>query len=293
MKILKMNVLKRGIIVSNTNGFTFKSSEHLLEPRLTQLDLMNYSFYWDQILMSYGWVLQPIAGDESYIKEGILQYQSGVQGFSGVPSPENIHKNAMESLIKCYAEFRFPNTPIDWTIHHRVNSPFYVGNDLVEKNIMRVKFNSLLPIPSQFVTADKILEFKEHNQQSLQNLHNHIFDIYARISNISDPDIRSIYEQQQFNEFEESLKEYKSAFKSKFKNPLLMPLTADINLNSGLLEAGQMILDQSISIKGALEFGKNILSIFSTKQNIPKVVSNNTTFHYIGEAIQRGIISQF
>ncbi|MCZ3129154.1 DUF6236 family protein [Acinetobacter baumannii] len=285
-----MDILKRGIIVSHTSGISFQDKPELREPPVTETELMNYAFYWDQILMPFNIVLHPIKGDESYIKEGILQYKFG-GGFSGMLTPENIHKNNMEALIKCYEEHRFPNTPFDWTIHNRVSSPFIANDKVVEKNIIRVKFNSLLPIPSQFVTADKILEFKEKNQSSLQNLHNHIFDIYVRISNISDPDIRSIYEQQLFNEFEESLKEYKSAFQSKFKNPLLMPLTADIK--SCLMEAGEMVLGQNISIKGTLEIGKNILSIFSTKQNIPKAVTNNTTLRYIGEAIQQGVISQF
>ena len=72
-----------------------------------------------------------------------------------------------------------------------------------------------------------------------------------------------------------------------------MPLTADINIKNSALELGQMIIEQNISLKGAIDLGKNFLSIFSIEQNIPKVVSERTNFQYIGEAIQGGIISQF
>ncbi|MDC5068253.1 DUF6236 family protein [Acinetobacter baumannii] len=287
-----MTKLKRGIILSNTNGMIFGNNPKLLEPELTKIDLMNLALYWDQINLSFGIVRKAIEGEESFIKEGILQYKHARLGFSGIFNEINFHKNNLEALIKCYEESRRDKT-VDWTMYHRVNSPFYENYDVVKKNTIRVKLNSLLPIPSKFVTADQILEFKEKNQKSLQNLHNYIFDIFLRISNIQDPDLRSIYEIQLFNEFEEALADYKGAFKSKFKNPQFMTLTADVNIKNSLLDVGQMILDQSMTIKGAIDLSKNFLTIFSTKQNIPKAVSNNTTFHYIGEAIQHGLISQF
>lgn len=286
-----MRKITRGIITSNTNNIYLDGKT--VARKLTKNDLMFYSLYWDKIVIPQGnFIMSPIPEEESYIKEGSLVYHRPINARVSI-NTSKIDSYYLELFYKTFDFLKNERNDTDWTLYHNIENAFQPNANIVELNALRVRLNSVLPVPSTFVTADKVIEFREKNRDRLEALHNCIFDLYVSISNINEPDIRSIYEQQKFNQLDDAIKDYQSSFKSIFKNPLFMPLTSDINIKDHAIGLSQMVVEQNISIKGVFDLSKSFLKIFSTKQSIPKSVSHETRFHYIGEAIQNGIISQF
>jgi len=147
-------------------------------------ELQYFSLYWDRIAIPEQRAIKlGIPFEQDYIKAGILEF---------VSSPFNSGEMAriLQKSHTYTANTKLQDSENDWTLVNMLGSK---DNDPIQyknKDVLKVELRKLLPVPRQNIAIHDLLDFKTQRKAELIALHESLDEIYEKILNSEDPDLR-------------------------------------------------------------------------------------------------------
>lgn len=290
----KRKRISKGLIVSGLGGMSNENGPVAKE--LTHSDLMFYSLYWDNIVITQ----IPMFHFTNHIIEEFIS--NGVMEFYTNAPPPRIHSSemqrlALESLLACQS-VKKQNKNSDWLIYNNVADGFNSldSEELIEQHTIRIEIAKCLPYPSTYVPVETLKRFREDYIDELDRLHLAKYRLFDKISSHDNKDCRELAKLYEIDEFDRALRDYEYAFASKFPYYSMKPLISDIKNNKPQLwEIGVATGDLLVSggsLSGAYTIGKTLFNMFGSKQKIHEAKKNSPEFQFISSAIDKGIILQ-
>lgn len=162
-----------GIIEPSAEGFSVK-------PSLTAEDIRFFILYWDKVIIPtnnivhFGFVDEDDLVGCGAIWRPRVQHQGKITGME-------ILKGQCE-----VAAAMMKDKSTDWVIHQTGNQFHIPEESATLRNVIRINLAGSLPVPSQDININEILEFKERRSDELRVLHSTLDEIYLEV--LSSPD---------------------------------------------------------------------------------------------------------
>ncbi|QDK98709.1 hypothetical protein FM020_12750 [Acinetobacter tandoii] len=147
-------------------------------------ELQYFSLYWDRIAIPEQRAIKlGIPFEQDYIEAGILEF---------VSSPFNSGEMAhiLQKSHTYTANTKLQDSENDWTLVNMLGSK---DNDPIQyknKDVLKVELKKLLPIPRLNIAIHDLLDFKTRRKDELIALHESLDEIYEKILNSEDQDLR-------------------------------------------------------------------------------------------------------
>jgi hypothetical protein len=277
-----------GIIVKHNNGVS-------ISKLLSKTDLNYYVLYWDKIIMPTNNMIHiAIPNESELISSKIIERPRVAFGQWSASGPAYYNPLIVaQSIIT--NELIEKEKEIDWTIH-QIGDGIIVGKDQQkEYESIKVEILNCLPVPSDEVDVQKILNFKEKRKDELLALHSAIDDIYFEI--LKSPD-KNLSTKKEISTFKKNLDDLKKASKESFKKSTKYNFTTELNINGkdlGLALGGGATFDfftsgMTIPIGTVVSGIASLIKIKASRTYSVEKAKEKTKLNYLASASKKNII---
>lgn len=245
--------MKRGIIANTGKMSRFDDRGVSISGNISSQDLNYYLLYWDKIIMPTNNLIHlAIQNEDEIIKTGILE-RPRVQ-FSNWSS--NNEDSSYDPFVIAQSivanKLITEDNSTDWTIH-QIGDQIVIGNEQKKEfNSVKLELQNCLPIPSEEIHFQDILEFKEKRKDELIALHSTIDDLYLDVLNSADINLAK---RKCISELSNAIRNLESSSKEEFNKISKYNFTTELNINGK---------DIALAIGGGAAF-----DFFTTGMTIP------------------------
>lgn len=208
-----------GIIKPFQGGFTMERS-------ISKEEIRYYILYWDKVVIPGNNLFYiGIPEEEDLIAcNAISRPRVSFQGsFQGDQITGAIL--ACQSLV---SKKLVHDKSVDWVIH-QIGQALVLPSDFASKQeTIRVALTSVLPVPDEQVSIQKILEFKQKRSDELVELHNSIDELYFEILNSPNQDLAT---KKAVSRFQSAIHNIDQITNENFKKTRKYDLSAELNLS--------------------------------------------------------------
>lgn len=245
--------MKRGIITSPGKIERTDKKSVSFVSNFSLQDLFYYVLYWDKLVLPTNNIIHVgIPHEELLTSEKILE-RPRIQ-FNSWTS--NIEDGSFDLFVKSQSivanELIKSDKEFDWTFHQLGDEIVVGANEKTEFNSIKVELSKSLPVPSETVDIQEILEFKIKRKAELLALHDTLDSFYLEI--LKSPD-RNLKTKKTLYDLHTAIENLNKVSNEKFSISSKYNLTAELNINGKNILAG---------IASGASFG-----IFSNPQLIP------------------------
>lgn len=177
--------MQRGIIIPPALiKCDVEKNNIFIERSYTIQELQYFSLYWDKIAIPEQRAIKlGIPFERDYVEAGIVEL---------VQSP--FHSGAGASILQkshtYVANKKLQDQVNDWTLVNMLDSKDSDHNQYKNKDVIKAELKKLLPVPRNNIAIHDLLDFKIKRKDELIALHESLDEIYERILNSEDQDLR-------------------------------------------------------------------------------------------------------
>jgi len=177
--------MQRGIIIPPALiKCDVEKNNIFIERSYTIQELQYFSLYWDKIAIPEQRAIKlGIPFEQDYVEAGIIEL---------VQSP--FHSGAGASILQkshtYVANKKLQDQVNDWTLVNMLDSKDSDHNQYKNKDVIKAELKKLLPVPRNNIAIHDLLDFKTKRKDELIALHESLDEIYERILNSEDQDLR-------------------------------------------------------------------------------------------------------
>lgn len=211
----------RGIVVSPVK-ITGKNSMKV-NGKIFPVDIRRYLLYWDRIDFPQNNIIGFGETPEiSFLKDiGILK-QSNIRVLDSGEMTKLYLKTQIEAL-----KLNNEKEKGCWSLGQTNTHLVLPKNDTIKKRIVEINLHQALPIPSDKVSLDDILFFKERRKDELLSFRGMMDELYLEVSDSSDPERAEI---KNIDKLRKSLVDLHKVMDESFTHRLLGGLKVEVDV---------------------------------------------------------------
>jgi hypothetical protein len=285
-------VLRRGVIAAPgviqplPNGFK-------LERMLSVEELRYYTLYWDQVLIpGNNLIYVAIPDEEHWITAGAISRPR--VNFQGSFKGDEITNALLGCQAMVAAEARKQAPLTDWVIH-QVGQDIAVPEEIATtKEVIRVTLVNALPVPTEPVPIQELLEFKHRHRSEFAALHDAMDELYIEILKSPDP---ALAYQASVTRFRDSIDGVQRVTRNRFASTKKFEFSTELNLNATnvatAMAMGTVVdtLAVGFSIPWALVMGAaTMLRVNLKRTRTFEAVKDNPKLAYLAKAATLGVL---
>lgn len=288
--------MERGIITNSGRMIRQNTDCVTIQNSISNIDLNYYLLYWDKILMPTNNIIHvAVTNEKQLLKTGI--FERPVVKFSNWST--NTKDGSYDLFViaqSIVANKIIPNDiTTDWTLH-QIGEQIVIGAEQrIDFNSIKVELINCLPVPSEEVNFQEILEFKENRASELIALHSSIDDLYFEILKSPDKDLQK---KKCVSQLKLAIANIEKTSKERFNFLSKYDFTTELNINGkdivlGL--GGGAILDfyasgASIPIATILGGLSSLVTIKASRTTSVEKAKSKLKLNYLADANKKKII---
>lgn len=249
-------------------------------------ELQYFSLYWDKIAVPEQRAIKlALPYEQDYIEAGILEL---------VRSP--FHSGAGASILQqshtYVANSKLQDAEDDWTLVNMLDSKDSNPIQYKNKDVLKAELKKLLPVPRTNVAIHDLLEFKTHRKAELIALHESLDEIYEKILNSEDQDLRR---KKEFHNLKIAIHSLDRTLIERFRLTSRVDHSVSLEFNESVLS--EMVksgaIDMALATFPALTITNTLRSMLKfkfSKEWTLKSAEGNLKLDYLVKAKQNNII---
>ena len=279
--------MQRGIIIPPAlMKCDVEKNSVFIERSYNTQELQYFSLYWDKIAIPEQRAIKlGLPFEQDYVEAGILEF---------VKSPFNSGEmaNILQKSHTYVANIKLQDPENDWTLVNMLDSK---DNDPIQysnKDVLKVELRKLLPVPRKDIAIHDLLNFKTQRNAELIALHNSLDEIYEKILNSEDKDLRR---KKEFYDLKVAIHNLDRTLTERFRFTSRVDHSVSLEFNESVL--AEMIKTGIIDIASttfpALTIAKTLRSMLKfkfSKEWTLKSAEGNLKLDYLVRAKQNNII---
>lgn len=279
--------MQRGIIIppalikcdSNKNNVFIERSYNTQE-------LQYFSLYWDKIAIPDQRAIKiALPFEQDYVEAGILE-------FVKYPFDSGEMANILQKSHTYVANSKLLDVENDWTLVNLLDSKDRDPIQYKNKDVLKAELKKLLPVPRDNVAIHDLLDFKAQRKDELVALHESLDEIYEKILNSEDQDLRR---KKEFYNLKVAIHSLDKTLIERFRLTSHVDHSVSLEFNesvlSEMIKAG--VLDMALATFPTLTIAntlKSMLKFKFSREWALKSAEGNLKLDYLVKAKQHNIL---
>jgi hypothetical protein len=222
--------MKRGIIASSGKAERIDKEGVSFKGILNKEDLNYYTLYFDEIVIPTNNIIHfGLPQENELISLNILKRpQIQISQWTSIQG-EGSFDIFLESQLIIAKKLISEKSDTDWTLHQIGDSTIIMDGYNKDFNSIKVRLQECLPVPTENVSFEQILNFKLKRNDELLALHTSIDELYIEILKSPDSNFSS---KKCISELNLSIQNLEKSSNETFKHLNKYDLTTELNINA-------------------------------------------------------------